>query len=397
VNLGQWLGLIALLTALYILWQIRQVLLLVFAAVVLATTLNMLVQRLQKAGVRRSLSVLLSVGMLLLFVVSFIWLIVPPFVEQFRELIVLVPRGFNRLNSEVNYLRTIVPPQINPYIPELDELLRQLQPYANSFLGGSFAFFSSSLAVVVNCLLVLILTLMLLIDPQAYRQLFIRLFPSFYRKRTDEILSMCEVSLGRWITGALIGMGVIAIVSWAGLSMIGVKASLAQGVLAGLLNFIPNLGPAVSVVPPVVIGLLDAPWKSVAVLALYIGIQQFESNLLTPYLMAQQVALLPAATLMAQVFFATVFGFLGLVLALPLTVVSQVWIREVLLIDVLDHWEKPDGHPHSARRQPKVAIVPEYVPTPSDNVEVVSSSNEQSPTIEIQDSSQTQASDQQES
>lgn len=382
MNLGQWLGLLALVTALYILWQIRQVLLLVFAAVVLATTLNMLVQRLQKAGVRRSFSVLLSVSMLLLFVVSFIWLIVPPFVEQFRELIVLVPRGFSRLNTEVNYLKTIVPSQINPYIPELDELLGQLQPYANSFLGGSFAFFSSSLAVVVNCLLVLILTLMLLIDPQSYRRLFIRLFPSFYRKRTDTILSMCEVALGRWITGALIGMGVIAIVSWAGLSMIGVKASLAQGVLAGLLNFIPNLGPVVSVVPPMVIGLLDAPWKSVAVLALYIGIQQFESNLLTPYLMAQQVALLPAATLMAQVFFATVFGFLGLVLALPLTVVSQVWIREVLLIDVLDHWDKPHGQDYYSRPAPQPAIAPEYGQNTSAHAEVASMPIEPSPTIE---------------
>jgi predicted PurR-regulated permease PerM len=341
VNLGQWLGLIALVTALYILWQIRQVLLLVFAAVVLATTLNMLVRRLQKAGMRRSFSVLLAVGMLLLFIIGFIWLIVPPFVEQFRELIVLVPRGFDRLNAEVNHMRTMVPPPIVPYLPDLDEFLQQLQPYANRVLGESFAFFSSSLGVLINCLLVLVLTLMVLINPQAYRKLFIRLFPSFYRSRIDEILSMCEVSLGRWITGALTGMGVIAIVSWAGLSIIGVKASLAQGVLAGLLNFIPNIGPAVSVVPPMVIGLLDAPWKSLAVLALYVGIQQFESNLLTPYLMAQQVALLPAATLLAQVFFATVFGFLGLVLALPLTVVSQVWIREVLLIDVLDHWDKP--------------------------------------------------------
>lgn len=357
MNLGQWLGLIALVTALYILWQIRQVLLLVFAAVVLATTLNMLVQRLQTAGMRRSFSVLLSVGMLLLFIIGFILLIVPPFVDQFRELIVLVPRGFDRLNAEVNYLRTIVPPAIVPYLPDLDELLQQLQPYANRVLGESFAFFSSSLGVLINCLLVLILTLMLLINPQAYRRLFIRLFPSFYRARIDEILSMCEVSLGRWITGALIGMAVIAIVSWAGLSMIGVKASLAQGVLAGLLNFIPNIGPAVSVVPPMVIGLLDAPWKSLAVLALYIGIQQFESNLLTPYLMAQQVALLPAATLMAQVFFATVFGFLGLVLALPLTVVSQVWIREVLLIDVLDHWDKPPAHRHKPATEPDYAIV----------------------------------------
>jgi predicted PurR-regulated permease PerM len=104
------------------------------------------------------------------------------------------------------------------------------------------------------------------------------------------------------------------------------------------LTFIPNVGPVLSVIPPMAIALLDAPWKSLAVLGLYIGIQQLETNVLTPFVMAQQVSLLPAITLLSQVFFASFFGFLGLLLALPLTVVAQVWIQEVLITDVLDKW-----------------------------------------------------------
>jgi predicted PurR-regulated permease PerM len=115
--------------------------------------------------------------------------------------------------------------------------------------------------------------------------------------------------------------------------------------LAGILTFIPNIGPALSVIPPIAIALLDTPWKALAVLILYILIQQVESNLLTPYVMAQQVSLLPAITLLAQVFFATFFGFLGLFLALPLTVVAQVWLKEVLVKDILDQWNYyPDKH-----------------------------------------------------
>jgi predicted PurR-regulated permease PerM len=87
------------------------------------------------------------------------------------------------------------------------------------------------------------------------------------------------------------------------------------------------------------IALIEAPWKSLAVLILYIAIQQVESNLLTPIVMAQQVSLLPAVTLLAQLFFATFFGFLGLFLALPLTVVGQVWLKEVLIKDILDRWD----------------------------------------------------------
>jgi predicted PurR-regulated permease PerM len=133
-------------------------------------------------------------------------------------------------------------------------------------------------------------------------------------------------------------MSVITFLSLIGLSVLQVPLALAHAVLAGLLNLIPNLGPGLSVIPPVTIALLDSPLKSGLVLILYFLIQQFESNLLTPYVMAQQVSLLPAVTLIAQVFFATFFGFLGLLLALPLTVVAQVWVREALIKDILNQW-----------------------------------------------------------
>ena len=350
MNLGQWIGFLALVVCLYIVWQIRQVLLLVFAAVVLANSLNLLSRRFQKMGMRRSIAVLLSVSCFIAVLVGFFLLIVPSFANQFQELIVLVPAGVDRLNGWTNNLIRMVPPTFSPYLPNLDSLGAQIQPYINRLLGSSFAFFSSSLGAVVNILLVLILGLMLLINPTAYRRGFIRLFPAFYRQRIDYILQECESSLGRWIVGALISMSVVAVLSSTGLALLGVKAALAQGILAGLLNFIPNIGPTLSVVLPMATALLDSPVKSLFVFILYIAIQQFESNLLTPFVMAQQVSLLPAASLLAQVFFATVFGFLGLALALPLTVVSQIWLRRVLIEDVMDQW----GVKHQKRLSPSL-------------------------------------------
>jgi len=338
VNLGQWIGLLALVISLYILWQIRQVLLLVFAAVVLATALNRLARRFQRLGVPRSVGVLLSIVILLTIIVGFFWLIVPIFTTQFQELTELFPRGLARSDDWIEQIRTRVPPQLNQYLPDIDSLAQQLQPLAQQLFQRSVAFFSSSFGFVVNFLLVLIVTLMLLAQPQPYRKGFIRLFPSFYRRRVDEILDLCEVALRGWLVGILFNMSVIAILSGIGLAVLGIPLALAQAALAGILTFIPNIGPALSVVPPMAIALLDAPWKALAVLALYIGIQQVETNLLTPYVMAQQVSLLPAVTLLSQVFFATFFGFLGLLLALPLTVVVQVWLQEVVIKDVLDQW-----------------------------------------------------------
>jgi len=350
VKLGQLIGLLVLIICLYVLWEIRQVLLLVFAAIVFATSLNQLARWLQRFRLPRFWAVLISLGLFVAVMAGFFFLIVPPFATQFKELIELFPKAIDQWNTRLKELTITLPPWLNQYIPQQtiktpnfrpsQQLLQQLQPLGQSLVGGAGVFVSNTLAMILSLLLVLVLTIMMLAQPLAYRKTLIRLFPSFYRRRVDQILSKCEVALGKWVIGALISMTVVALLSFIGLSVIGVRLALAQGILAGLLNFIPNIGPTLSVVLPMVIALLDSPFKSVLVLILYIFIQQLESNFITPYVMAQQVSLLPAITLMSQLVFATFFGFLGLILALPITVVGQVWIQEVLIKDVLDQWGK---------------------------------------------------------
>ncbi|XZN89925.1 MAG: AI-2E family transporter [Microcoleus sp.] len=341
MKLGQWMGLLALIASCYILWQIRQALLLLFAAVVLATALNRLARYLQKFRLKRSIAVLLSISFLVLIFVGLFLIIVPPFTQQFQQLTQRAPQGIAKLNEWIDQIETRFSGQFGQRLPNLDvnDIMQQLQPLFNQLVGGAGAFVGNTLGVILSFLLVLVLTLMTLAEPLSYRKAFIQLFPSFYRRRVDGILDECEIALGRWAIGALISMSVITLLSLIGLSVLKVPLALAHAVVAGLLNLIPNIGPGLSVIPPMTIALLDSPLKSGLVLLLYFLIQQFESNLLTPYVMAQQVSLLPAVTLIAQVFFATFFGFLGLLLALPLTVVAQVWIREVLIKDILNQWQ----------------------------------------------------------
>jgi predicted PurR-regulated permease PerM len=339
--IGQWLGLFALGLSLYILWQIRQMLLLIFAAIVLATALNKLARKLQhRLKLSRPQGVLAALVIFLAILIGFFVLIIPPFIIQFQELTSnKLPQIFTSASQWRTHLTAVVPTGLSPYLPDLTDLNRQIQPLLQSLAGRSIAIFSSSLGVILNLLFVTILTIMFLAQPIAYRRTFISLFPSFYRRRVDDILTECEVSLGKWFGGALLSMVVVALLSLIGLLGLGIPLALAQAILAGLLNFIPNVGPTLSVVLPMAIALLDEPWKAVAIFVIYFLIQQFESNLLTPYIMAQQVSLLPAITLIAQVFFTTFFGFLGLLLALPLTVVGKIWINAVLIEDVLDRWQ----------------------------------------------------------
>lgn len=342
MTLGKWMGVVALTVGLYILWQIKQLLLLVFTAVVIATSLNLLVKQFKKLKMGRSYAVFLSVVILLSLAVTFVWVIVPPLFEQLQQLIELVPKGINQLNSWLSLVEKRLSPELLELLPNFTQISQQVQPLYNRLLGGGFTFFSTSVGIILNILLVLVLTIMLLADPTPYRKGFIRLFPSFYRRRADEILVLCEKAIQGWLIGTLFSIIFLLILSFIGLWLLDIDLALAQAMLTGLLTFIPNFGPVLSVIPPMAIALLDAPWKSLAVLIFYIILQQLEGAFFTPLVMAQQVSLFPAFTLLAQVFFATFFGFLGLFLALPLTVVVQIWIKEVLIKDVLDRWETQD-------------------------------------------------------
>jgi predicted PurR-regulated permease PerM len=340
MNLGRYIGLLALIIALYILWQIRQLLLLAFTAIVLATALNQLVKQLQQWKLRRSFAIWLSVATLLIILLVFFLLIVPPFVQQFERLIELLPTSITEIEEILERLISFLPEQPWLDFTEIDDLFQQIQPLIERFVDQSLNIFLTSINTILQLLLVLVLTLMFLINPTPYLHLFIRLFPSFYRRRVKEIIARCETALGSWTTGVLIEMVFIAVLSGLGLWILQVPLALAHAVIAGLLNFIPNVGPTLSVVLPMAIALLDAPWKAIAVLILYLVIQQIESYWLTPTIMAKQVSLLPAITLISQLVFASLFGALGLLIALPLTIVVGTWIEEVLFKDVLDKWKK---------------------------------------------------------
>ncbi len=122
-------------------------------------------------------------------------------------------------------------------------------------------------------------------------------------------------------------MVAIASITTVGLLALGVKSALPLGIIAGILEFIPNIGPLLSAIPAILIAFADAPSKALAVAVLYWGIQFVENNLLIPYLMQEELDLPPALTLLWQALMAIVFGFVGLFIAVPLLAAIMVAVR----------------------------------------------------------------------
>ncbi|MEM8614762.1 MAG: AI-2E family transporter [Cyanobacteria bacterium P01_H01_bin.105] len=343
MKLGEWIGLISILATFYILWSIRDILLLVFLAVVIAIALNSLVRRLQQSGIPRRFAIPTVISITFLVITLFFLGVVPPFVKQFSLLIDLIINASRDLPRTLSQLEAYLPDQLR--FPELNEFIDWATSPDSAILdvfNNFFSFFNSSLRVLLQFLLVMILSLMFLGNPTIYRNSLLRLIPSFYRYRADGILQDCEVALCNWLGGIVLNSVFIFSLSFVGLWLLGIKLVLAHALIAGVLNFIPNVGPSLSVIFPAIVALISEDyWKIVPVIVWYAIIQQIESYWLTPTVMARQISLPPAFTLIAQICFATIFGFLGLVLALPLAVVAKIWMQELLIKDILDQWEIP--------------------------------------------------------
>ncbi len=141
MNFGIWIGFVAFVISIYIIWQIRQLVLLLFTAIVLATALNILVDWFKRWRIRRFLAVPLSVSLLLTVLVSFFWAIAPPLFQQFPKLVKLVTEGIEELNSWRDFLATRLDRELIESLPDLNELIAQLQPIVNELLGGGLSFF----------------------------------------------------------------------------------------------------------------------------------------------------------------------------------------------------------------------------------------------------------------
>jgi predicted PurR-regulated permease PerM len=198
-----------------------------------------------------------------------------------------------------------------------------------------FSFLSSTLAVLGGLALVLFLSIYIGAEPETYQKGMLHLVPHNARPRAAEVLKAVGMTLRRWLVTQLIAMVVIGVITTIALKLLGVKAALSLGLLAGLLEFIPLLGPLISAIPAVAMGFLDSPQKALLVALVYIGIQQVENHLLIPLLMKRGVDLPPAVTLIGLALMSLVFGFLGMLVAVPLLAAIMVAVKLLYVEDVV--------------------------------------------------------------
>lgn len=210
-----------------------------------------------------------------------------------------------------------------------DAIKRRLSEGLGSATKYLFSFVSNTLAAIGAFVLLIFLAMYIGAEPEVYRGWMLAVVPATSRAQTRLVLDGISAVLRKWLVTQLVAMVVIGTVSFVVLMLLDVKAAFALAFIAGLLEFIPTVGPLLSAVPAVLMGFVDSPEKALAVAVAYWGIQFLENNLLIPYLMRGEMDLPPAITLVAQTLMTLVFGFLGLMVAVPLTAAVLVPVRMI--------------------------------------------------------------------
>lgn len=204
-------------------------------------------------------------------------------------------------------------PQALPSIPEM--------------VGGVSGAFSTVAGAIANLLLILFLAIYLAWEPPLYERGVAHLVPAPRRERMGQVLGSLAAGLRSWMVGQLASMGIVGVLTTVGLILAGVPLALALGLIATLFSFVPFIGPILSAVPAVAVGLTEGVRTAAVVVALYGGVQLLESNLITPLIQRRVVSLPPAVLVGGQVVMGVLFGLIGVFMAAPLTVAVVILIQ----------------------------------------------------------------------
>lgn len=303
---------VSLLIGLWLIYQIRLILLLWFISFILMTALHPVVLALQQLKMPRILAIIITFVLTIAGISLIIAGIIPPFIDQ----TVYLAKNIDQFSFELPFFRF-----------DSDVLREQIGTISENALNlvGIVAGAFSNLFTVFS---LFVLTFYLLLERQNFKHFLKVLFSNDNREQDAEILiHSIEHRLGGWVRGEIALMIIVGVLSYIGLRLLGVPFAIPLALLAGLLELVPNIGPTISAIPAVIIGFTISPAIALGVIILYLAVQQLENHVIVPMVMKQSVGLNPMITLMALMVGLTLGGVLGAVLAVPLFITIEVVLR----------------------------------------------------------------------
>ncbi len=318
--------------------------LLIICSLVISNVVSNLCNQIQTIlKLPRFVSLLIVLIGISFMIFTFSIIVLPPFIREFNEILIDIPNGLSKvnelINSNLNKFNDLIYGKESERIVNIFDLVNDVVPIPD---GATIAkAIQESFINIINLagnlgsgfirvIFVLVVSFMIAIEPKAYKEGVLLIVPKVYRNKFRIILDKCNIALTNWTFSIVVSSISVGLLSLIVLSILDVKYVISNAIIAMILNIIPNIGPVLSGIFPISIALLDNFWKPVAVFGAYIIIQNIESYIIMPSILKKKTNLLPGLTLISQFGFTFIFGPLGLVLSLPIVVVTQVLIKELI-------------------------------------------------------------------
>lgn len=314
-------------------WQGAEVILLIFAGGLLAIFFRSLSETLSKYT---SLSHSLALTVVLILLVGLFaiggWFLAPSVERQFIELSDQLPAVYQQAQRQLS--RYPLGRKIVENMPSPQHFVFGTK--STNIFSRVTGMFSTIFDVVVNVLIVLMTAVYFAFSREIYKKGILKLVPKNREKRAREILSVIHNTLKSFLLGISASMTINGILTFLGLWFLGIPFAIPLGIIAGLMSFIPNIGPLIAGFPAVIIALSLSPTQALYVSILYLAVQNLDGFLITPLIQKRAVSIPPVLIIAAQLLLAVIFGFLGLLLAVPLVAIVFVMVKMIYVEDILD-------------------------------------------------------------
>jgi predicted PurR-regulated permease PerM len=311
--------------------QLATLMLAVLMTIIIAIPLSAGATRLERNGVPRALGALLTLIAGLAVLAGILALIIPTFVNQVNEFVDDVPAIVHDLEQTVGDITGDRPSEVGDSIQEF------LQRYTDNpeRLIGPITSIGLSVAGILGALVVMLITAYYMaVRPQPLVNGALRLVPPSRRRHARTVMDRLRTAWIGWMKGVIFDMFISGTLLYIGLTIIGLDFAILFAVLTALLVVIPYFGAFIGGIPPVLFALTDSPGKALAVLAVYVLVQQIEGNIIIPLVMSRTTRLHPALIAIGVVVVGQLFGVVGLFVAVPIIsaaviLTEEIWVREI--------------------------------------------------------------------
>jgi predicted PurR-regulated permease PerM len=318
---------------LWFLFSIRDIVLLLLISVIISSAIDPLADYLQKKNIPRGLSVLLVYVLFLGIIGMVVALLIPPISQQFQS--IAQSDFYAKFTNQIGGFRS----QLESYGIN-NSVTENIQNVAGNISDGLFNTLGNVLGGLVSIITVLAISFYLTAEQNGTKNLVKQLVPVKNQPYAISLVNKIQHKMGQWVLGQLVLSVAVFILTYIGLLILGVEYALVLALVAGVFEVVPYIGPIIAAIPAIFFAFIQDPPLALAVIILYLIVQQIENHLLVPMIMSKSVGLNPVLVIIGVLIGGSLGGLLGAIVAIPLLSGLQVFMHSMIHSDPVTRFEK---------------------------------------------------------